>query len=83
MFLQQDLQKPTEVAVLAELERTFIDKVVPDLGLVVTLYDICDIGEGMIYHSEGAAHYIVSFRVVVFRPFVEETLLGTITHMDE
>ena len=52
------------------------DKVVADLGLVVSLYDILHIGGGFIYPGEGAAHFQVKFRLIVFRPFVGEVVVG-------
>jgi DNA-directed RNA polymerase III subunit RPC8 len=79
----QNLGKPLGEAVTAVIEQTFIDKVVSGLGLVVTLYDILGVGDGHIYHSDGGAHYSVKFRVVVFVPFVGETLVGKVSSMDE
>ncbi|PRW57257.1 DNA-directed RNA polymerase III subunit RPC8 [Chlorella sorokiniana] len=79
----QDLGKPVEAAITASLERTFLDKVITGLGLVVTLYDIMSIGEGYVYHSDGGAHYKVKFRVVVFRPFRDELLVGKVHKMTE
>jgi DNA-directed RNA polymerase subunit E'/Rpb7 len=54
---RQDLGKPAAVAITAALEKTFLDKAVDGLGLVVTLYDILSIGDGYVYHSDGGAHY--------------------------
>jgi DNA-directed RNA polymerase subunit E'/Rpb7 len=39
------------------LEKAFLDRVVPNLGLVVTLHDILSIGDGCVYPSDGGAHY--------------------------
>ncbi|PSC70715.1 DNA-directed RNA polymerase III subunit RPC8 [Micractinium conductrix] len=77
----QDLGKPAEAAITAAIERTFLDKVVQGLGLVFTLYDLLSIGDGYVYPSDGGAHYKVSFRVVVFRPFQEELLVGKVHRM--
>lgn len=56
---------------------------VTDLGLVVTIYDILDIQGGSVYASEGAAHYTVKFRLVVFRPFEGEIFEGRLTKCDK
>ena len=48
----------------------------------MTIYDVLSIEGGFIYHSDGAAHYTVSFRLVVFKPFVNEVLTGKITKCD-
>lgn len=74
----QDLGKPTLEAVTAVIERTYIDKVVPDLGLVITLYDILDIQGGFVFPSDGAAHFDTKFRLVVFKPFVGQVLVGKV-----
>ncbi|KAL4853308.1 DNA-directed RNA polymerase III subunit rpc8 [Chlorella vulgaris] len=77
----QDLGKPAELAISAALEKAFLDRVVPNLGLVVTLHDILSIGDGCVYPSDGGAHYKVSFRVIVFRPFRGELLVGKVLKM--
>ncbi len=56
--------------------RSSTDKVVPDVGLVITVYDIVDISGGFIYPSDGAAIFDVLFRLVVFVPFVGEVIVG-------
>lgn len=53
----QDLGKPPAVAITTALEKSFLDKAVAGLGLVVTLYDILSIGDGYVYPSDGGAHY--------------------------
>lgn len=65
------------------LDRAYVDKVIPSLGLVVTLYDVVAIGPGLVHPSDGGAHHTVTFRVVVFRPFPGETLLGRVLAQDE
>ena len=37
-------------AVMAVIQRRYIDRVVPDLGLVVTIYDVGLIEGGFVYH---------------------------------
>lgn len=78
-----DLGKPTLEAVTAEIERTYVDKVVPDLGLVITLYDILDVSGGYVFPSDGAAHFDTKFRLVVFKPFIGEVLVGKLKACDK
>ncbi len=56
---------------------------VNDLGLVITLYDITQIEGGYIYPSDGAAHYEVKFKLVVFRPFPGEVIVGRLARCDK
>jgi len=71
-----DLSLPPLEAVTAVIESRFIDKVLQDGGLVVTLYDVDSIDGGFVYPSDGAAFFKVRFRLVVFRPFIGEILVG-------
>ena len=59
-----------------------MDKVIKDLGLVVTLYEIVSIEGGTVYPGEGSAHFHVVFRVVVFRPFEGEVIEGRLKKAD-
>eukprot|EP00850_Spirogloea_muscicola_P015172 SM000114S24135 [mRNA] locus=s114:165715:167771:- [translate_table: standard] len=78
----RDLQLPHLVAVRAELRRAYIDKVIRDVGLVVALYDVQSVTGGFIYPGDGAPRFTVSFRLVVFRPFVGEVLLAKLRSAD-
>eukprot|EP00884_Botryococcus_braunii_P010660 jgi/Botrbrau1/19596/Bobra.0035s0074.1 len=77
-----DFERPTLEAVTEIIEHTFLDKVIENLGLAITIYDILDIKGGMIYPRDGAAHFQVTFRLVFFLPFVGEVLRGTVSHCD-
>ncbi|XP_074376728.1 DNA-directed RNA polymerase III subunit rpc8-like [Apium graveolens] len=52
-------------------------QVVANLGLVVPVYDIQYINGGFVFLSDvsdGASTYTLSFRLVIFRPFVGEVV---------
>ena len=59
------------------------DKVIPGVGLVVTLYDLLEVGSGNIPPSDGAVHFRSKFRLVVFCPFEGEVLLGKLLKSTE
>jgi DNA-directed RNA polymerase subunit E'/Rpb7 len=73
-----DLVKPPLSAVTEVLERDYLDRVIPGLGLAVSVYDVLSLEGGHIYPNEGSAYFKVTFRLVVFRPVVGEILEGTI-----
>jgi len=60
------------------LNAKLANKVVKDVGLVIALYDILEIGESHVMAGDGASHTKVTFRLLVFRPFIEEILTGKI-----
>lgn len=49
-----------------------------NVGLCIALYDITNMQESFIFPGDGASHTRVSFRYLVFRPFIEEILMGKI-----
>ncbi|XP_060573269.1 DNA-directed RNA polymerase III subunit RPC8-like [Ruditapes philippinarum] len=65
-------------AIINELNKKFANKVVHNVGLCIALWDIQKMEESFIFPGDGAHHTIVQFRYVVFRPFVDEILLGKI-----
>lgn len=77
-----ELNVPTVEAITKVIEKNYFDKVIHDVGLVVTLYDIQHIEGGYVYPLEGAARFRVKFRLVVFRPFVGEVLVGKLAKSD-
>lgn len=49
-----------------------------NVGLCIALFDITSLQESYIFPGDGASHTRVSFRYIVFRPFIEEILMGKI-----
>lgn len=90
MFVVAELRDSVRVApdtfdrelleVLAEeLDKKYANKVLVDIGLCLCVLDFKEVQDAIIYPSDGAAHHRVLFRMVVFKPFVGEILIGTIT----
>ena len=71
-----ELGKSSLEAVEAVLEATYLDRVIPDCGLVVSIFEITKVEGGFIYHSEGAVHFNVEFTLTVFRPLLGELVIG-------
>lgn len=49
-----------------------------NVGLCIALWDIQKIEDAYIFPGDGASHSVVHFRYVVFKPFIDEILMGTI-----
>lgn len=47
-----------------------------DCGLCVSVYDILDAKDPIVHPAEGCCHQQITFRLVVFKPFVGEVLIG-------
>ena len=78
----RDVTQALQVSISQRREHCCADKVVPEVGLVVTLYDLLKIGPGQLFPSDPAAHFQADFRLVVFCPFPDEVLTATLIKAD-
>ncbi|RWS04254.1 DNA-directed RNA polymerase III subunit RPC8-like protein [Dinothrombium tinctorium] len=67
---------PLHEAIAEELNRKLANRVLINVGLCITLYDIIKVHESFILKGDGCSHTLVHFRFVVFRPFIGEVLTG-------
>jgi len=65
-------------AVKVELNKRFANKVIYDVGLCISLFDVLKYEDTFIFPGDGSSHTKVHFRFVVFRPFIDEVLIGKI-----
>ena len=59
-----------------ELNKKLANKVIYQVGLCIALFDIKQIDESYVFPGDGSSHTKVVFRYVVFRPFIDEVLIG-------
>jgi DNA-directed RNA polymerase III subunit RPC8 len=70
---------PTLVALHHEIDLKYPNRVLMDVGLVICRYGQClKITNGTCVAGDGGSHHECLFRLVVFRPFVEEVCVGRI-----
>lgn len=62
-----------------ELDKKYSNRVIADVGLCICVQDFKTVEDAIIYPADGGAHHRVVFRLLVFRPFVGEVVLGTIS----
>lgn len=65
-------------AVMGELEKLFLDKVINNLGLCVSVYDIQSIKDHFILPNDGHPTLTVVFTLIMFRPFVGEIITAKV-----
>jgi len=68
----------TDEAVRAQLEESYSSFQDKDIGTVVAVLDVKDVKEGIIIPGDGAAYYESTFKLIVFRPELQELVYGTI-----
>lgn len=74
---------PTHHALTSALNSKFANSVVNSIGLCIALFDILYTSDGTIKAGDGCAYVAVTFRMIVFRPFVGEVITGRIAACTE
>eukprot|EP00301_Raphidiophrys_heterophryoidea_P003730 c11672_g1_i1.p1 GENE.c11672_g1_i1~~c11672_g1_i1.p1 ORF type:complete len:129 (-),score=22.85 c11672_g1_i1:44-403(-) len=77
-IMPTDFHKERVRALTDTINDKYGNKVFPECGLCITVYDILDIGDAYIYPGDGAAHITCTVRLLVFRPFADECMEGTV-----
>jgi len=57
-----------------------IDK---DLGLIVAVFNIRNIGDGIVYPGDPATHHSVEFDILAYMPMVDEIVVGEVSELAE
>ena len=68
----------TDEAVRAQLEESYSGFQDKDIGTVVAVLDVQEVKEGIIIPGDGAAYYESTFKLIVFKPELQELIYGTI-----
>ncbi|MBU2576233.1 MAG: DNA-directed RNA polymerase [Nanoarchaeota archaeon] len=68
----------TDEAVRVQLEESYAGFQDKDIGTVVAVLDVKEVKEGIIIPGDGAAYYESTFKLIVFRPELQELVYGTI-----
>jgi DNA-directed RNA polymerase subunit E' len=65
-------------AIAAEVKNKFSGYISKDLGVVIDVSDVEEVGEGVIIPGDGAAFYETTFQLISFEPEVQEVVKGKI-----
>ncbi|WWC86796.1 uncharacterized protein L201_001675 [Kwoniella dendrophila CBS 6074] len=60
------------------LNKKYANKLVPDKGLALSVFDILTAEDGKVTWGNGQMYYKVSFRLMLFAPFVGEVIVGKV-----
>ncbi|KAJ3573846.1 hypothetical protein NP233_g2164 [Leucocoprinus birnbaumii] len=74
---------PADEAIIAEINKKYANRVLHDIGLCITVFDLSQVGEGKVRYGDGCLWYKVVFRMVVFRPFISEVIVAKVKSSDE
>ena len=69
---------PTSQAVEDQLKNTYEEYHDKELGSVVSVIDVIEVGEGVIIPGDGAAYYSSKFKLLVWKPELQELVHGIV-----
>jgi DNA-directed RNA polymerase subunit E' len=72
---------PTEEAVDKQLREVYTEYYDKELGKVIAVVEVSNVGEGIIIPGDGAAYYKSTFKVLVWKPELQELVYGKIAEI--
>jgi DNA-directed RNA polymerase subunit E' len=78
-YFDKDIQD-VAAEVLQKKYEGSIDK---DLGVIVAVFDVKNVSDGLIYPGDPATHHEAEFSALTFMPKVDEIILGEVTELAE
>ena len=69
---------PTSQAVEDQLRNTYSEYYDKELGSVVSVIEVINVGEGVIIPGDGAAYYDSKFKLLVWKPELQELVHGVV-----
>lgn len=69
---------PVEEAVIKRVKKDYEGYISKELGIVIDVSKVLEIGEGIIIPGDGASYYKTKFELITFKPELQEVLLGRI-----
>lgn len=72
---------PTLESVRKQLEETFADYYDKDIGRVLSVIDVIEVGDGVLIPGDGAAYYNSRFKLLVFKPELQELVFCSVAEI--
>jgi len=72
---------PTAESVEKQLKETYADYYDKEIGKVIAVIEVLEIGEGVIIPGDGAAYYRSRFKLLVWKPELQELVYGVVSEI--
>ncbi|MBI3050983.1 DNA-directed RNA polymerase [Candidatus Woesearchaeota archaeon] len=69
---------PLEEAIAARIKKKYDGYISAELGIVIDLADISEVGEGVLIPGDGGPFYEAKFSLYVYKPELQEVVLGRV-----
>jgi len=72
---------PTIESVDKQLKETYADYYDREIGKVVAIIEVLEVGEGVLIPGDGAAYYRSRFKLLVWKPELQELVYGSVSEI--
>jgi DNA-directed RNA polymerase subunit E' len=72
---------PTMESVEQQLKETYADYYDKEIGKVIAIINVLEVGEGVIIPGDGATYYRSRFKLLVWKPELQELVYGVISEI--
>lgn len=72
---------PTLEAVEQQLKDTYKEYYSKELGKVVSVIEVLDVGKGILIPGDGAAYYKSRFKILIWKPVLHELVYGKVSEI--
>jgi len=70
-------------SILESLNSQFSNYISKDLGIAICISEVISVGDGVLIPGDGAAYYDTIFKLITFKPELQEVIHGVITEVAE
>ncbi len=79
----EDFDAELEEAVVKNIKKKYDGYIDKDIGIVIDVPGVKEVGEGIIIPGDGASYYNTTFELMVFKPELQEVVVGKIKDIAE
>ena len=72
---------PTLESVDKQLKETYADYYDKDIGRVISIIEVLEVGEGVLIPGDGATYYRSRFKLLVWKPELQELVYGVVSEI--
>jgi len=72
---------PTMESVEQQLKETYADYYDKEIGKVISIIEVLEVGEGVLIPGDGAAYYRSRFKLLVWKPELQELVYGIVSEI--
>ena len=74
----EKLALPRRESILAAIADKYEGVLEPKIGVILSVVDIDKVGEGRIMAGDAGIHYLTTFKLLAFKPELQETVYGQV-----